>query len=387
MRQLHTVNKHDAKHVSLYGGLPRPKNCADKRCVRTYASSKRLFRELRTEKCLRSSLSTVMNITVWRIFNREVLVERCAGMDVHQKTIVVCVITTNPSGEVEREVRTFGTLTKNLFELLGYLESHSITHVAMESTGIYWKPVYNILEGFLTVVLANAQRIKNAPGRKTDVCDAQWIAQLLRVGLIEPSFVPSEDIRELRDLCRLRKKRIGGLTAEKNRVQKYLEACNVKLGTVISDVFGVSGRKLLQRLVEQGYVDVSDVKECVKGKIKKKKGQVADSLFGTITTHQIQIIKDCWEHIVYLEKSIASLEKKINIYLQPYREEMERLQTIPGVSQTMDAALIAEMDVDMNQFPTAEHLASWAGVAPGNHESAGKKSTRSVKGNSHAKVA
>lgn len=179
----------------------------------------------------------------------EVLLERCAGMDVHQETIVVCVITTDAAGETHSDVRTFGTMTKHLFELLKFLETHGVTHIAMESTGIYWKPVYNILEGYFTVVLANAQRIKNVPGRKTDVCDAEWIAKLLRVGLIEPSFVPSEDLRELRDLCRLRKKRMGSLTAEKNRIQKYLEAGNVKLGSVISDVFGVSGRNLLQRLI------------------------------------------------------------------------------------------------------------------------------------------
>lgn len=309
----------------------------------------------------------------WRDYGMEVLLERCAGMDVHQETIVVCVLTTDSSGEVQSEVRTFGTLTKHLFELLKYLESHAVTHIAMESTGIYWKPVYNILEGYFTVVLANAQRIKNVPGRKTDVCDAEWIAKLLRVGLIEPSFVPSEDLRELRDLCRLRKKRVNGLTAEKNRIQKYLEACNVKLGTVISDVFGVSGRNLLQRLVDQGYIDANDVEECVKGSIKNKKTQVADSLFGTMTAHQIRLIKDCWEHIEYLEKSIARLEEEINTHLQPYRAEYELLQTIPGVSETTAAALIAEIGVDMNQFPTADHLASWAGVAPGNHESAGKK--------------
>ncbi|MGG4392873.1 IS110 family transposase [Paenibacillus thiaminolyticus] len=203
-----------------------------------------------------------------------VLLERCAGMDVHQETIVVCVMTTDSSGEVQSEVRTFGTLTKHLFELLKYLESREVPHIAMESTGVYWKPVYNILEGYFTVVLANAQRIKNVPGRKTDVCDAEWIAKLLRVGLIEPSFVPSEDLRELRDLCRLRKKRIGGLTAEKNRIQKYLEACNVTLGTVISDIFGVTGRNLLQRLVSQSYVDANDVEECVKGTVRNKKGRL-----------------------------------------------------------------------------------------------------------------
>lgn len=304
----------------------------------------------------------------------EVLLQKCAGMDVHQETIVVCVLTTDEeSGEPQSEVRTFGTFTKHLFELLKYLESKEVTHIAMESTGIYWKPVYNILEGYFHVTLANAQRIKNVPGRKTDVSDAEWIAKLLRVGLIEASFVPSEDLRELRDLCRLRKKRIGSLTAEKNRIQKYLEACNVKLGTVISDVFGVSGRNLLQRLVDQGYVDAGDVDECVKGSIKKIKPQVTDSLFGTMTVHQIKLIKDCWEHIEYLEKSIARLEAEIQEHLAPYRTEYELLQTIPGVSEVTAAVLVAEIGVDMNQFPSAEHLSSWAGVAPGNHESAGKK--------------
>jgi transposase len=153
----------------------------------------------------------------------EVLLDRCAGMDVHQETIVVCVLTPDAAGEVNSETRTFGTMTKHLFELLTYLESHGVTHIAMESTGIYWKPVYNILEGYFTVVLANAQRIKNVPGRKTDVCDAEWIAKLLRVGLIEPSFVPSEDLRELRDLCRLRKKRIGSLTARKIAFRNILK--------------------------------------------------------------------------------------------------------------------------------------------------------------------
>lgn len=303
----------------------------------------------------------------------DVLLPNCAGMDVHQETIVVCALNTDDKGQVLSEVRTFGTLTKNLFDLLKWLESKSITHVAMESTGVYWKPVYNILEGYFDVIVANAQRIKNVPGRKTDVCDAEWIAKLLRVGLIEASFIPTEDLREMRDLCRLRKKRVGNLTAEKNRIQKYLESGNVKLGTVISDVFGVSGRNLLTRLIEQGHVDTVDIDECVKGSIKNKKGQVADSLFGTMTPHQMELIRDCWEHIEFLEKSIASLEVKIDAHMEPYRKEYELLQTIPGVSISTAAVLIAEIGVDMNQFPSAEHLSSWAGVAPGNHESAGKK--------------
>lgn len=308
----------------------------------------------------------------------DILHPRCAGMDVHQETIVACVLTTSEEGQVERETRTFGTLTKDLFELLKWLEAKAVTHVAMESTGIYWKPVYNILEGYVEVTLANAARIKNVPGRKTDVCDAEWIAKLLRVGLIEPSFVPSEDLRELRDLCRLRKKRIGNLTAEKNRIQKYLEMANVKLGTVASDIFGVSGRNLLKKLIEKGYVDAEEVDESVKGRLRKKKEQISDSLFGTITSHQIDLIRDCWEHIEYLEKSLEKLEHKIDSHLDYYREEYDLLQTIPGVSQATAAALIAEIGVNMDQFPTADHLASWAGMAPGNNESAGKKKVHRV---------
>lgn len=318
----------------------------------------------------------------------DVLYRNCAGMDVHQESIVVCALITNEAGEVQVETRTFGTLTKHLFELLEWLESKDVTHVAMESTGIYWKPVYNILGSFFDVTLANAHRIKNVPGRKTDVSDAEWIAKLLRVGLIERSFVPSEDLRELRDLCRLRKKRLGNLTAEKNRIQKYLESGNIKLGTVVSDVFGVSGRNLLERLLAKGYVDEKDIDEGVKGRLRSKKSQISESLFGTITAHQLDLIRDCWEHIEYLEKSLANLERKIEAHLNPYREEYELLQTIPGVSETTAAALIAEIGVDMDQFPSADHLSSWAGVAPGNHESAGKKkSTKSLKGNSHTKVA
>lgn len=303
----------------------------------------------------------------------EILHLQCAGMDVHQESIVVCVLNTSEDGQVESETRTFGTMTKHLFEMLKWLESKSVSHVAMESTGIYWKPVYNILEGYFSITLANAQRIKNVPGRKTDVNDAEWIAKLLRVGLIEPSFVPSEDLRELRDLCRLRKKRIGNLTAEKNRIQKYLESSNIKLGTVASDLFGVSGRNLLQKLIAKGYVDTADIEEGVKGRLRKKKEEISDSLFGTITPHQIDLIRDCWEHIEYLEKSLDQLEQKIDAHLEHYREEYMLLQTIPGVSNATAAALIAEIGVNMDQFPTADHLASWAGVAPGNNESAGKK--------------
>nr|WP_106779072.1 IS110 family transposase [Lysinibacillus timonensis] len=318
----------------------------------------------------------------------EVFIEKCAGLDVHSETIVACVIKGNREDDLYTEIETFPTLTKDLFRLLKWLEGHEVTHIAMESTGVYWKPVFNILEDFFDITLANAQRIKNVPGRKTDVSDAEWIAKLLRHGLIEKSFVPPLDIRELRDLTRLRKKWISHLVSEKNRIQKVLESSNVKLSTVISDVFGVSGRKLLNRLIEQGYVDEVDVEKDIHGKLIPKKQRITDSLFGTINEHQIFLIRQSWQHIQYLETLISEIEERIDQLLQNYQEELQLLITIPGISKDTAAVIIAEIGVDMGQFPTSQHLASWAGVSPGNHESAGKrKSTRTVKGNPHIKSA
>lgn len=302
----------------------------------------------------------------------EVFIEKCAGLDVHSETIVACVIKGNHEDEMYIETETFPTLTKDLFRLLKWLEGHEVTHIAMESTGVYWKPVFNILEDFFDITLANAQRIKNVPGRKTDVSDAEWIAKLLRHGLIEKSFVPPVNIRELRDLTRLRKKWISHLVSEKNRIQKVLESSNVKLSTVISDVFGVSGRKLLNRLIEQGYVDETDVEKDIHGKLIPKKQWITDSLFGTINEHQIFLIRQSWQHIQYLETLISEIEERVDQLLQNYQEELQLLITIPGISKDTAAVIIAEIGVEMEQFPTSQHLASWAGVSPGNHESDGK---------------
>lgn len=318
----------------------------------------------------------------------DVFIERCAGLDVHSESIVACVICGNQEEDLIIQTETFPTLTKDLFKLLKWLESHDVTHIAMESTGVYWKPVYNILEDYFDITLANAQRIKNVPGRKTDVSDAEWIAKLLRHGLIEKSFVPPEDIRNLRDLTRLRRKWLGHLTSEKNRIQKVLECSNIKLSSVISDVFGVSGRKLLEKLISNGYVDASDVESSIHGKMAHKKQMITDSLFGTLNDHQIFLIRLSWQHIIYIESLISEIEGKIDDFLENYKEELNLLVTIPGIKKDTAAVIIAEIGVDMNQFPTAQHLASWAGVAPGNYESAGKrKSTRTTNGNPHIKSA
>lgn len=316
----------------------------------------------------------------------ETLLTNCAGMDVHQKEIVVCTLTGTNDEAIQKETRTFSTLTKSLFELLKWLEEKQVTHIAMESTGIYWKPVYNILEGYFDITLANAQRIKNVPGRKTDVSDAEWIAKLLRHGLIEKSFVPSQDLRELRDLTRLRKKWISNLTAEKNRISKVLECSNIKLGSVISDIFGVSGRKLLNLLAEKGYIDQNEIDASLHHSLKKKRDTISDSLFGTLDEHQKFMIKSSWNHIEYLEKSIQELEERIETLLASYEEEKKILLSIPGIKESTAACIIAEIGTDMGQFPTSRHLASWAGVSPGNNESAGKKKgNKKAQGNPHIK--
>jgi transposase len=315
------------------------------------------------------------------------LLTHVAGMDVHQKSIVVCVVVGAEGDEPETEIRTFPTMTRDLFEMLRWLEEKGVTHIAMESTGIYWKPVYNILEGYFDITLANAQRIKNVPGRKTDVSDSEWIARLLRYGLIEPSFVLPPVIRELRDLTRLRKKWVGYLTKEKNRIQKVLECSNIKLSSVISDVFGVSGRNLLACLIEQGYIEPDEIEKRVKGPVKRKVVAISESLFGTLTEHQIFLIRHSWNHIMFIEQSIQELDQKIDELLQSFQEEMEIIQSMPGMNRLSAASVLAEIGTDMNQFPSAAHLSSWAGVSPGNNESAGKKkSTRIVKGNPHIRT-
>lgn len=311
----------------------------------------------------------------------EAILERCCGLDVHRDTVVACLLTGDLDGRPQKEIRTFSTMSKGLHELLAWLQETQCTHVAMESTGVYWKPVYHILEGSVELKLANAQRIKNVPGRKTDISDAEWIAKLLRSGLIAGSFVPPQDIRELRELTRHRKKLVHHLTAEKNRIQKVLESAGIKLSSVISDVFGVTGRAILRQLMETGQFHEDMIRSLVKGKTKKKVPQLIDALEGKLSPHHQFLLTQSWDHLVYLERSINHFDEAINRHLEPYRLEMELLVTIPGIDETAASAILAEIGVDMLQFHSERHLASWAGLSPGNNESAGKKkSTRTRKG-------
>lgn len=304
----------------------------------------------------------------------EAILENCCGLDVHRDTLVACLFTGNLEDRPKKDIRTFSTMSKGLHELEVWLQSASCTHVAMESTGVYWKPVYHVLEESCDIKLANAQRIKNVPGRKTDISDAEWIAKLLRSGLIEGSFVPPPDIRELRDLTRHRKKMVFHATAEKNRIQKVLESAGIKLGSVISDVFGVTGRALLQQLMHNGRLDRDTVNSLVKGQIKNKVPQLMDALHSKLSSHHRFLLNQSWQHLTHLEQSIEQFDAEIDQHLEPYRLEMGLLQTIPGVDVTAASAILAEVGADMLQFHSERHLASWAGLSPGNYESAGKKS-------------
>nr|WP_275296584.1 IS110 family transposase [Brevibacillus choshinensis] len=303
-------------------------------------------------------------------------------MDVHQETIVACMMYEPLDKRAKKEIRTFGTTTKELLQLQDWLTEYNCSDIAMESTGVYWKPIWNILEGSFHLWLANPQRIKNVPCRKTDMKDAVWIAQLLRCGLIEASFVPPEDIRDLRDLTRYRRKLLGDATAEKNRVHRILQDANIKLTTYVSDVFGISGRALLDSLVNGEVLDPQQVEQKVKTSLKKKVPQLIEALNGRIRLHHRKMIQKHLNHLAYLEKEIEVLESDIAQLLSPLQEAFDLLVTIPGIQKDAAAGILAEIGCDMSMFPSEGHLTSWAGVSPGNNESAGKKkSTRTRSGN------
>lgn len=298
----------------------------------------------------------------------EIFVEKGCGLDVHKETVVACVM-----GEgIKKETRTYSAMTNDLLRLKEWLKEAEITHVAMESTGIYWKPVFNILEDSFEVVLVNARHIKNVPGRKTDVKDSEWLCKLLRNGLVKGSFVPPKDIRELRDLTRYKRKLTQAISAEKNRVQKVLEDANIKLSSVVSDTFGVSGSEIIEALINGG-LSIEEMCDLSRGRLKKKRQEIKEALVGNFQEHHKFMIKASLTHIKSMERIISELDLEIDKKLERYREEYDLLQTIPGVKEHGAASLIAEIGVDMSVFPTEAHLSSWAGVSPGNNESAGKK--------------
>jgi transposase len=302
----------------------------------------------------------------------DVLYSCCCGLDVHKETVVACLIRPSEGGPPGKEIRTFGTTTAALRGLAAWLEAAGCTHVAMESTGVYWKPVYNQLEGRLTVLVVNAAHVKAVPGRKTDVKDCEWLADLLRHGLLRASFIPDRAQRELRDLTRTRTTLIDERSAAVCRVQAVLEDANLKLAGVATDIMGVSGRAILAALVEGG-TDPAALAELARGKLRQKRAALAEALDGKLSEHQRGLLALHLAHIDFLATQIARLDEQIAARLREHAAALARLDTIPGVGRVTAEVLAAEIGLDMSRFPSAAHLASWAGMCPGNHESAGKR--------------
>jgi len=313
--------------------------------------------------------------------------KHACGLDVHQATVVACLLSVLDSGKVKKQIRSFGTTTRELQALREWLQAEGCKQVAMESTGVYWKPVYALLEGPLELIVANAQQIKNVPGRKTDIKDAEWIADLLLHGLLKPSFVPPKPIRELRDLTRYRRKLTDSQSAECNRLLKVLETANIKLASVASDVFGVSGLAMLGALAE-GKATPAEMAELARGRLRGKIPQLEPALDGRMEEHHRFLLKLQLRRLQDLDRDLAELDSRIEEKLQPYQEQVELLRGIPGVDWILAAVIIAELGIDMRVFGSAPRVANWTGVCPGNHESAGKRrNVRVTKGNVHLKTA
>lgn len=317
----------------------------------------------------------------------EPIVERCAGVDVGQAIVVACALVGEAHKEPRKEIRTYRTMTKDLLEMRDWFLAEGVTQVGMESTGVYWKPIYAILEDDFKVIVGNAQHIKTVPGRKTDVKDAEWLANLVRYGLIAGSFVPPPPIRVLRDLLRYRRKLVESRSAERNRLLKLLEMANIKLSSVVTDVFGASGMLMLRALLEATSTP-QEMAHLAKGRLRSKIPDLELALEGRMNTDHRFLLGLQLQRLELVDCDISKVDERIEERLVPYREEHARLTQIPGVDHVLAATLIAELGVDMSVFHSVRHLAAWAGVCPGNNESAGKRKNSQVrKGNVHLKTA
>jgi transposase len=314
----------------------------------------------------------------------DVIIERACGLDVHKDNITACIMTTE-----RKEIQTFSTKTVFLLKLLDWIKENGCTHVAMESTSVYWKPIVNLLESEgIEFLVVNAQHMKALPGRKTDVKDAEWIAQLLRHGLLKASFIPDRNQRELRELVRYRRSIIEERARQHNRIQKVLEGANIKLGSVVSDIMGVSSKDML-RAIAEGEDDPEKLANFARRTMKRKKEELELALQGYVNPHQRLMLKTILTHIDFLTEQIEMLDQEIAQRVSSYQEDIERLDSIPGIATRMAEQILAEIGTDVgNQFPTAAHLCSWAALVPGHNESAGKrKSSRSKKGNKYLRSA
>ena len=305
----------------------------------------------------------------------QVVHEVCCGLDVHKKSVTACVLWA--SGR-RKQIRAFGTFTRELLELGDWLRACGVTHVAMESTGVYWKPVWNLLEGQFEVLLVNAQHIKAVPGRKTDQKDSEWIADLLQHGLLRASFVPPTPIRELRDLTRYRASLAQEINRIANRIQKVLEDANIKLASVATDTLGASGRAMLEAIIH-GEQDSQRLAEMSRGLLRNKIPELRQALEGRVTAHHRFLLRELLDHLYFVESKMQRIEQEVAERLGPFQSEVARLCTIPGVDRVTAWGLLAEIGLNMKQFPDAQHLASWAGLCPGSHESAGKRKSGKIR--------
>lgn len=303
----------------------------------------------------------------------EVLYPRCCGLDVHQKTVVACVKT--PEG---KETRTFKTMTGELLEFADWLAARGVTHVAMESTGVYWQPVYNLLEQLdFTLLVVNAHHIKTVPGRKTDMKDAEWVAELLRHGLLQSSFIPNRPQRELRELTRYRRNLVQQRSQVVHRIQKVLEGANIKLTAVASNVMGVSGRAMLEAM-SNGVKDPQVLADLAKGRLRSKRRDLEEALRGLVGSHQQMLLQSQLRHIDFLEAEITRVDQEVAERMCSYEDALNRLDEIPGMGRRSAEEILAEIGTDMSRFPDAAHLASWAKVCPGSYESAGKRKSGKI---------
>jgi transposase len=302
----------------------------------------------------------------------QILYKCCGGLDIHKRFVVACLLRIDDDGELHQQVRTFSTFTEELLRMSDWLVTAGCSHVAMESTGVYWKPIYNLLEGQMELLVVNAQHLKALPGRKTDVKDAEWIAELLQHGLLRGSFVPPRFQRDLRDLTRYRSSLVRERARMVNRVQKVLEDANIKLAGVATDVMGVSGRAMLEALVA-GQDNPEELAKLAKGRLRKKAAELKRALAGRFSAHHSFLLAEQLSHIDYLDEAIARLGREIGERLGPFEPQLRLLDTIPGIDGQTAEELVAEIGLDMERFPTADHLASWAGMCPGHKESGGKR--------------
>ena len=298
----------------------------------------------------------------------------CCGLDVHKESITACILLIRQDGREYLIIKEFSAFTDDLIRLRDWLLSHECPIAAMESTGVYWHPVHNILEDYIDIVLVNARDIKNVPGRKTDIKDCEWLAGLLRHGLLRGSFIPPEEVRTWRDLTRLRRKYVNSLSDYKKRVQKLFESANIKIDSVVSDLFGVTGRNLMSLLVSgQTEITMADIEHCVRGKLKHKKEELYRSLKGFFTEHHRYMLQTLLSTISVLEDTIVSLDQRITSLMGTHEELIERMKEVPGISDISARDIIAEIGTTLDAFPSDAALASWSGLCPGNNESAGKR--------------